>query len=400
MLDLSTGLPYHWILNGLPHQYPTLQQDHRCEVLVVGSGMTGALVAYACAKAGLGVTVVDARAVGTGSTAASTAFLQYEIDTPLHELIGQVGEQAAVRAYRLGLEAVEELITLGQALGVTSIRRRKSLQYASKRSHERDLKKEHTHRVANGIRVDLLSRTETKALIGSISAMALLSHDAAEVDPYALDHALLQETVRSGGSVFDRTEIISWQRSPKGPCSLKTKTGHRITADHVIMATGYESQQYLSKPVLDLNSTYAVASERIRTEPLWYEDCLIWETARPYLYLRTTPDRRVIVGGMDEPFRDPKRRDALLNKKTQRLTRAVNALMPSVPFAPEYAWCGTFGSTKDGLPYIGRDPGTGLWFVLGMGGNGMTFSQIGAHIVRDAILGRPNADAQLFSFDR
>ncbi|HEX2616628.1 MAG TPA: FAD-binding oxidoreductase, partial [Flavobacteriales bacterium] len=121
---------------------------------------------------------------------------------------------------------------------------------------------------------------------------------------------------------------------------------------------------------------------------------------QPYLYLRTTPDRRVIIGGLDEPFRDPKRRDRLLARKTQQLTKRFQELMPEVPFIPEYNWCGTFGSTPDGLPYIDRDPLSGAWFVLGMGGNGITFSRIGAVIVRDAILGRPNADARLFRFDR
>ena len=38
------------------------------------------------------------------------------------------------------------------------------------------------------------------------------------------------------------------------------------------------------------------------------QDCknaMIWETARPYLYLRTTSDNRIIAGGRDIPFSNP-----------------------------------------------------------------------------------------------
>jgi hypothetical protein len=44
--------------------------------------------------------------------------------------------------------------------------------------------------------------------------------------------------------------------------------------------------------------------------------CLIWDSGAPYLYLRTTHERRVIVGGEDEDFVNAKRRDALISQKT------------------------------------------------------------------------------------
>jgi hypothetical protein len=43
---------------------------------------------------------------------ASTSLLQYEIDTPLHQLIEMVGEKSAVRSYKLGASAITKLATL------------------------------------------------------------------------------------------------------------------------------------------------------------------------------------------------------------------------------------------------------------------------------------------------
>ncbi|MCB0764972.1 MAG: FAD-binding oxidoreductase [Flavobacteriales bacterium] len=399
MMDLRSGLPYHWIRNGLPHTYPKLTADHRCDALVIGGGITGALCAHALAQAGVDTTVIEARSIGTASTSASTALLQYEIDTPMHRLAEMVGMDDAVASFRSCRSAVEELIALGEELIPEMTARRYSVQYASTKSDLEDLRKEAELRTAHGFSVELLDSTGLSELLGIRKSGALVSRIAAEVDPYALTHALMQRVIADGGAVYDRTRMETFDRDGEHH-RITTTEGHVIHAKHLIMATGYDSQQYLSEPVAELDSTYAVVSTRMDREILWADNCLIWETATPYLYMRTTPDGRAMIGGLDEPFRDPKRRDALLDRKTDRLTRAFKELMPGLPFEPEYSWCGTFGSSKDGLPYIDRDPGNGAWFVLGMGGNGITFSQVGARIMRDVVTGVPSREHRLFRFDR
>ena len=78
-------------------------------MLVIGAGITGAMVADALAQAGFGVIVVDRRGPAKGSTAASTALVQYEIDQPLTRLSRQIGPRDAVRAWRRTRLAVDAL---------------------------------------------------------------------------------------------------------------------------------------------------------------------------------------------------------------------------------------------------------------------------------------------------
>lgn len=399
-MDLRSGLPYHFILNGLPHTYAMLASDIHADVAVVGGGITGALCAHALMKEGLSVVVLEARSVATASTSASTALLQYEIDTPLYKLRRQVGPEHADRSYLLCAQAVTELLELADQLGTVHSMARSSLQYASRPRDVEAMQQELEARHAIGLQVEWFDARTLKERYGLRKAGALYSTHAAEIDPYMFTHALLQDVLARGGHVFDRTPVERHQRERDGSYVLHTAGGHRIIAAHLVMATGYAGQDMLPKAVMDLDSTYAVASQRMEIDEMWPEECLIWETAMPYLYMRTTPDRRVIVGGLDEPFRDPKRRDALLGRKTRQLARAFRKLFPKIPFEPEYQWCGTFGGTKDGLPYIDQDPRDGTWFVLGMGGNGITFSQVGAKIVRNAVLGRTDADRDLFRFTR
>ena len=121
----------------------------------------------------------------------------------------------------------------------------------------------------------------------------------------------------------------------------------------------------------------------------------------PYLYLRTTTEGRIIVGGEDENFVNAKRRDALIFQKTRTLVNKFGRLFPDLQLEVAYAWAGTFGETKDGLAYIGVHPRfPHAYFALGYGGNGITFSLIAAQIIRDHFLGRTNRDAHLFRFRR
>jgi glycine/D-amino acid oxidase-like deaminating enzyme len=155
--------------------------------------------------------------------------------------------------------------------------------------------------------------------------------------------------------------------------------------------------QWLCRDLVKLVSSYAIVSQPLH-DPL---PCLVWETARPYLYARTTADGRVMIGGADEAFSDPVQRDQLIAAKADELRQQFQQLYPQLDVCPEYAWAGTFSETADGLPYVGTLPEwPGAIFALSYGANGIVFAQIAAAIIRDACLGRAHPDAELFGFGR
>jgi glycine/D-amino acid oxidase-like deaminating enzyme len=175
-----------------------------------------------------------------------------------------------------------------------------------------------------------------------------------------------------------------------------------LKARIVVCAPGYESQRFLPKKVADINSTYALVTQPLDPELLWPERALIWESARPYFYLRTTPDNRIMMGGGDESFKNEKLRDALLTKKEASLLKRCREMFPHLPeLVADFSWCGSFAETEDGLPHIGRYPKMdNIYFALGYGGNGTTFSMTAADIIANQIDGKPDARAPLFAFGR
>ena len=399
-LDLVSGAPYWPLAAGLLGVYPPLTGNAECEVAVVGAGITGALVADALAEAGIDVIVVDRRDVARGSTGASTALVSWELDVELGALIERIGEEDAVRAYRASLGAVGTLERLIRKLPDSGFTRRSSLYLASSRRDVRRLQQEAELRARHGLPSEYWDR---KRLAGSYAFRApgaIRSGGSAEVDPYRLTHALLARASGRGARVFDRTEIVR-EDFARGSITLKSGRGPFIRARRVVMALGYEIPRPLRRDIVKLSSTYALVSEPVAEWTGWEDRCLVWESARPYHYLRTTADGRVMIGGEDEPFRDPARRDRMLPRKIQRLSRRLAKLLPSFRTEAAFGWTGTFGSSGDGLPYIGEwAEAPGRIFALGYGGNGITFGAIAAEVVRGLCLGEPAEEARLYRLDR
>ena len=129
---------------------------------------------------------------------------------------------------------------------------------------------------------------------------------------------------------------------------------------------------------------------------------LLWESSRPYLYLRSTADDRLLIGGEDDGIDIPMRRDARIEKKATKLLARAKELLPALPLKVAFSWAGTFAETDDGLPFVGTHDqyGPRVHFAMAYGGNGITYSQITAEILRDSLQGAPHPCAALFSFDR
>ena len=399
-MDLTSGYPLWLVKSGIPYTYPKLERNLKTDVLILGGGISGALTAHYLIKNNIECVVADCRTIGLGSTCASTSLLQYQVDVPLNELVSKVGKKNAVRSYHLSARSVDELESICRKISFTAFERKKTLFYASHLKDAELIKKEYQLQKEAGFRVQYWDEELIQKRFGIDSAAALYSDHSAQTDAYLLTHSLFQYNLPKGLKVYDRTCIKSIVHTKKG-VRVRTENGHIIQARKLVYATGYESVKYIHKKIVDLHSTYAIASEQLPTNKLWYNNCLLWETKQPYLYMRTTRDSRLLVGGRDESFYNPRKRDQLIKTKSRLLRKDFGKLFPHIVWKPEFSWTGTFGSTKDGLPYIGYYQNLpNALFALGFGGNGITFSWIAARIIADLLKGRTNRDSNLFSFNR
>lgn len=399
-MDLKSGEPFWRIKNGPPVPRPRLGESTEADLCIVGAGITGALIAHAAIQEGWSCALLDRREAGCGSTVASTALLQYEIDTPLVDLAEKIGEPAALQAYRACEASIDRAEAICRDLNRGDFSRRDSVCFASSEGDLPALRHEFEFRRRHGFDVEWLSPGEIGRRWDWRAPGAILSR-AAQMDAYQMTQALLDEVVRAGSRVFTRTAVTAIEEQGSR-CRVMTAEGPTVSCRHAVVAAGYECLDLLkSAPEIDLNSTYALVSLPLTTDAGWPDGCLLWETARPYIYARRTSDGRGILGGADAPFRDAASRDRLLPSKTKELASRWNELFPRIPLEVATAWTGTFAETKDGLPYLGfpRDqPRT--FFALCYGGNGIMSSLIAGEMLVAALRGDSHPCAPIFRFDR
>lgn len=397
--DLRSGEPVWSTRRKPPVPHERLERHLETDVLVLGAGISGALVAETLTEAGLRVVVVDRRSPLAGSTSASTALLQYELDVPLIHLSRALGVPNAERIWRRSKLALEALRDRARRFDIDAdLVRRDSLQLAGDVLDAAALAREETARRRAGFEVELLSASRLKDRVGIRRRAALVGFGNLVAEPRKLAGGFLRVAHARGARILSPVDIVDVDET-KRQVLATTSAGFEIRAKYLVYATGYELPDEVRANGHRIASTWAIATKPQRAK-LWPTECMIWEASERYLYLRTTPDGRIVCGGEDEAFEDEAKRDALLPKKVMTLQRKLRALLPHVDVEAEFQWTGNFGESERGTPSIGLVPRRKRTFaVLGYGGNGITFSMLAAQILRGLVTGTGDPDAELFSLE-
>ncbi|RNJ46527.1 FAD-dependent oxidoreductase [Mesorhizobium erdmanii] len=399
-LDLRTGRPV-WSAYRAP-TVPTsaLTRDVTTDVLIIGMGISGAMMAEALTADGHSVICIDRRGPLKGSTAATTALVQFEIDQPLSVLSKMIGKAKAQQAWRRSRLAISNLAGRIEDLAIDCrLRRTPSLYLAGTLLGPAELRDESEARRQAGIAATYLTPQPLAQTFGIDRGGAILSHGNIALDPRKLTAGLLLKALERKARLYAPAEATAIEDSA-GEAVVATKDGPTITARHVVLATGYELVDIVPAAAHRIISTWAIATCP-QPRKLWPGPAFIWEASDPYLYLRATADGRVICGGEDEDFADETRRDELIADKSARIADKLGRLFPYLDVRSEFAWTGSFGTTSAGLPYIGAVPRhPRIHAVMGYGGNGITFSRIASEIISASIKGSADTDAELFAFNR
>ena len=373
-----------------------LKQAISVDVAIVGAGISGALMAHELSR-DHEVAVLDRRPPMMGSTVASTALLQWEIDLPLTALAKKIGQADARRAYLRSRRAVDDL---GRIVADEQIRcgfqPRKALYLAGDAYGRRALETEAEARAAIGLDSQFLTGAELGDQFGLERTGAILSGGSASADPAQLAAGLLRRAAERGARIYSPVKAMQAASDPDG-VTLLTDEGQAVRASAVVFCCGYERPEGVSAPDSDVISTWALASKPGATLPAWLRETLVWEGADPYLYMRTSRDGRLIVGGEDEASATAHADPALMREKRDRILAKVKRLLPKVEVEVDYVWAGAFGESATGLPHIAPvECLDHAWAVMGFGGNGITYSVIASQVVAAALRGGKDPDADLY----
>ncbi|MFJ6025338.1 NAD(P)/FAD-dependent oxidoreductase [Brevundimonas sp. NPDC092305] len=394
--DLRTGRSLWADSRGLGVPVRPLKAAVAVDVAIVGAGISGAFMAHELSR-DHSVAVLDRRPPLMGSTMASTALLQWEIDLPLTALADRIGMAKAKRAYLRSRAAVDALkrIVVDEGI-VCGLKDKDTLYLAGDEYGHRALEAEAEARAAIGLASIYAGPAELRDRFGIDRTGAIVSQGSASGDPARLAAGLLRRAQTNGAKVYSRVEVLEAASDPEG-VTLLTDAGHAVRAKAVVFCCGYEFPKGVPTPGAKVISTWAMASKPRQRCPAWLRDTLVWEASDPYLYFRMGGDGRLIVGGEDEPSPDAHEDKAKLKRKCETIAGKLKRLLPEVAFEIDYSWAGAFGESVTGLPNIGPVKGMDhTWAVMGFGGNGITYSVIASQVVSAAIRGGVDPDADLY----
>jgi glycine/D-amino acid oxidase-like deaminating enzyme/nitrite reductase/ring-hydroxylating ferredoxin subunit len=370
-------------------RYPALDRDRRVDVAVVGGGITGLTTALLAARAGLSVALVDQNSLASGTTGHSTAKvtsqhgLSYAVIRLLH------GGEAA-RTYGQSMEAAKERVAGFVDEGVDcDFRRKPAYVYAESRLQRGLIEREASAARAAGLPAALVDEAglpfETRG--------ALRFDDQAEFDAarYVLGLAGLLEA--AGGEIYEDTQAKHVRAGE--PCTLETDRAE-ITADHVVVAT---LMPFLDRGVLFARafpSRSYVVTARTAGAPLEGMYINAGSTTRSLRSLPFGGEELLMVGGESHHTGSGKA-DAERYEKLIEFARRHWDVR-----SVEHRWSSQDYSPDDQIPYIGRlNPFTQrIWVATGMKKWGITAGTLAGMLIADAIQGRENPWAGLYSTTR
>lgn len=398
-MKLHTGSLY-WESTFTKEGFAKVNRQDLYDVAIVGGGMSGALTSYVLANEGYSIALIEQEEVGGGSTSANTGLLQFSNDIMLHELIEQIGEEKAVEFYRACKEAMKNLQDVAEhAPFDVQFHTRDSLYFASTEEDVARLRKEFETLQKYGFPVEFWEPGDIEAHFPFSQPAAIVTAGDAEVNPLRLCMGAIHYAYEKGMDIFEHTEVLGIQDTEER-VFIKTTNGE-FQAKSVVVTTGYAPTPDMVIPQKDLKVTYAVATQPIEDLSFWHDRMMIWETKRPYLYMRLTDDQRIVAGGLDQNMDTLPSSQEEIDKKFKQLKQELQELFPHQKFDFEYEWTALFGESIDELPVIGRHPfEPHIYYLIGLGGNGTVYSMLGAYLLRDELAGKSNPNEPILEIER
>jgi glycine/D-amino acid oxidase-like deaminating enzyme len=387
-------------LNRLPKQYEYLTEDIDTDVIIVGGGVTGAILGYYFTKNNINTVILEKSRIAHGSTSITTSLLQYELDSNAMNLKSYTSMDNIIRSYELGIKALDEIEEFINEHGNTcDFKRVDSFLYTAKDIEKKEIEEEYKVRKRNGLNVEFIDK-DNNPFSFDVKAGVLSKGGGAQFDPYRFTHALLKVSCEKGARVYENTEVVDVKYSKNG-VTVETTYGHKVKGRIVIVATGYNTSLFTKRAFGIKTTTFNVATKPINNIEDIYKQVVVRDNEDPYNYLRTTSDNRIIIGGEDINFIPDIFNEELCNKNYSKLEQRLKKLFPNLNIEIEYRYCGAFASTQDNLGFLGKDPkNTKLWYCLGYGANGILFAVLGGMMLSKLYLGEVHEDIHLFKVDR
>ena len=223
------------------------------------------------------------------------------------------------------------------------------------------------------------------------AAGAMFEAEGVGIQPLKFTFGMLRKARSLGARIHPASPVQGW-RSKGGVHHLKTPGG-TVRARRVAVCTGGYTSQGLN-PLLR-NKIMPILSNSLATRPLteaelaatnFRSETFLTDTRTLRFYYRLLPDKRLQIGSRSAVSGVDAEDPVHLKLLTDAIARKFP---PLAGIEIDYSWWGWVDVSHDMMPRIVRpDPAQTIWYALGYGGNGVSFSTWAGKRLAERIVGQ------------
>ena len=356
----------------------SLDADVTADVAIIGGGIAGIATAYAIAREGGSVVVLERGELAAGASGRNAGFILGGVAENYVAACARYGPDRATRVFRF---TFANRVLFRSAIRTNAIECESawngSDQLAGDDDEWREIVDSVRQLAAHGVRVRL-DAAERKAIYD----------EDGEIHPVRFVRGLADAVERSGVRIFSNTTATSC-----APAEVRTTHG-TVRAGAVVLCTNAYTHHLVSTRV------HAVRGQICATAPI---ETRIFPRPtyanRGYRYWRQLPAGNVLVGGW---------RDTTIETEvgeddgtSDTIQRQLDAFLRErgIDAPVTHRWGGTMGFSHDGLPYLGR-ASDGTYRCGGFTGHGNGYAMAAGELIAALIRTGSHPDADLFDPDR
>ena len=374
---------------------PALNAPHTTDVAIIGGGFTGLSAALHLAKAGVKATVLEAQHIGWGASGRNGGFCclggAMASDADLDRRFGKAGRIDFRRSELAAIELVARIIET-HSLEVDRHSRGETA-FAHRPKDMADLTESAATIAENyGVTHDLAPMSVNQALgMDGPFHGSLTIHAGFALNPRKYVAGLAQAAWDAGAQIMERAPVTGLTQTAAG-WELRAN-GHRVKAEHVIIATnGYSAEDlppWLAGRYLPSQSNVMVTRPITQDEQrraLWWTDQMAYDTRNLLHYFRLMPDGRFLFGMRGGVMTGP-----AAEARARRLIRKhFEAMFPAWrDVETTHNWSGMVCVARDLLPFVGQVPDQrGLWAGLCYHGNGVAMGTYSGALLAQLVQGK------------
>lgn len=360
------------------------------DVAVFGGGITGVSTAFRLQKSGKECILLESYNIGFGTTGGTTAHLNNFYDTTYAEAISKFGLGNAKLLAKSAEEAMGIIEANINENNIDCDFKRKSAQLFAlddKQSKQLDDMMDGSKKVGHA----MANIEEISFPIPFTKAVEIPGQG--QFHPIKYITALSDVFLSSGGTIVENCRCDSHVEEDD-VIILNTSKGI-IKAKKVIYAThippGISRMHFTNSPYRSYVIAFTLNDDNYPKE-------LGYDLMDPYHYYRVQEidgQKLIIAGGEDHKtgHSDDTRECFSTLENYIREYFDVDLL--------KYSWSSQYYEPVDGLPYIGKLPGSkDIYTATGFRGNGMIFGSLSSKIISDLILDESSEYEKLFSPSR